>query len=106
MDEFYLYKFSDVERHALNLVVRRLLEDRAVATSTLLKAMSGLRLESHGNRKIRLSQSKRLIWVFHKQGIITCLHGKVRLGNILLYSGILDEESRNILIRKLGSLHA
>lgn len=102
-DGLYLYEGSPLERHALNLMLEKLIQGKDANISDILKSMSGLRSETSGNQKVKLPTSKSLLRKWHKLGIITVVHGKVRLGNFSLYSDILDEQNLTLLRARFGS---
>lgn len=86
---FYLYKISPLEGKALNLTIRKLLQEKDIGIKDGQKLLSG--------QKVKLKVSKNLLWKWHRDGILTIIHGRVRLANFSLYCNIIDEQNAVIL---------
>lgn len=103
-DSIYLCKLSPLEKRALNLTLELLLKEKEVIKTQIYETLSGLRENTNGNEKIKLATSKGLLMKWHKLGLITIFRDKIRLGNFLLYSNILDEKNQNEVIESLSFL--
>lgn len=98
VDNFYIKRISDLEIRSFNLMLEKLMQNKNTKTSSILESMSGLRTKTHRNPKVKLPISKNLLRKWHKMGIITIFRDKIRVGNVLLYSDILNEKNQKILL--------
>ncbi len=92
-----------LENQGFNLVFKKLIQAEGdVTDSEIFRTLSGLRLTSNGNEKVKLSTSKAFLKNWHRYGLITKTRGKIRLGNFIQHSYLLNEENTATLKAKFN----
>jgi hypothetical protein len=98
-DSFYILDISVEEQRGYNVLFTKLAPDRDISQPAARKILSGVRLQS--GTKAKVSKHTAQVWLrhWHRLGLVTLIHGRVRLGSPGIYSSVLDEDNKE-LIRK------
>jgi hypothetical protein len=99
--ELFIYDMSECEKRAFNLVFAKLFDEKETDEPSIFKLLSGLRVSQGSYEKVKKSVVKAWIRKWHRLGIITVLHGQIRLGSIGLAVNLLDDKSKEIVKRKI-----
>jgi hypothetical protein len=97
--ELLIYDVPLEEGRALNMLFSRLYNKKDVDKAYVFKLLSGLRAFDKGTAKTTKGTAKAWLRRWHRQGWITMLHGRVRLGNMGLFMQYLTKDNINLLIR-------
>ncbi len=84
-----VYDLTSFQVKASNLLFRKLYDKKDIDMRSARKILSGI--------KMKRAESKRLLKKLHKLGLISIIHGKVRLASIGLYYDILDEDNKKLV---------
>jgi len=99
--ELFIYDMSECEKRGFNLVFAKLFDEKDTDESSIFKLLSGLRVSQGSYEKVKKSVVKAWVRKWHRLGIVTVLHGQIRLGSIGLAVNLLDDKSKEIVKRKI-----
>lgn len=99
----YIYQASECECRAYNLVFLRLYTEKDIDKDRIFKILSGLKEKRGSNAKVRKPMMKSWLRKWHKNGLITIFRDKVRLGNIMLATSMLNKKSKDLLLEELAT---
>ena len=99
--EIFIPDMSECEKRAFNLVFAKLFDEKDTDESSIFKLLSGLRVSQGSYEKVKKSVVKAWVRKWHRLGIVTVLHGQIRLGSIGLAVNLLDDKSKEIVKRKI-----
>lgn len=93
-----LVRLSPFERHGFNALVRHLIPVKGIGLRDARKVLSGIRLQADSNAKVGRDKANAWIRRWSKKGLISRVGSHVRLGSIGIYSYLLDDDNRKLLL--------
>jgi hypothetical protein len=85
------------ELRGYNVLFSKLAPDRDISQRTARKILSGVRLQVGSRAKV--SKRTAQLWLnhWHTLGLVTLIHGRVRLGSPCIYSSVLDNKNKALM---------
>ena len=99
--ELFIYDMSECEKRAFNLVFAKLFDEKETDEPSIFKLLSGLRVSQGSYEKVKKSMVKAWIRKWHRLGLVSVFHGKIRNGSIGLAADLLDDKSKEIVKRRI-----
>lgn len=94
----YIYSLTDLESMSFNLLFSKLFLVKDEDYSTTKRWLSGFRKEkSNTQRKLQKPEIKKILFSLHKKGLISIMHGRVRIGSIGQYTDYLTDENKKMV---------
>lgn len=101
-DTLYNYlPSSESERHSFNVVFQKLLNERDTDEASVFKLLSGVRTAPGQQTKVGKATVRVWIRRWHRSGLVTLIHGRLRLGPVGLYADLLSSENKKRIIRMI-----
>jgi hypothetical protein len=100
-DSFYVLDIPVQELRGFNVVFPKIARDRDFSERTTRKVLSGIRSKVGAREKV--SKREAQIWLrhWHRLGLVTRIHGRVRLGSPSVYAGVLDDKNKALMRKSL-----